>query len=218
MHERNPYWRNPYWLNTATGRRFNFLHPRAEDIDIVDIAVALSHQARYAGHTLRHYSVAEHSVILADVAVALELDIDTRRWALLHDAAEAYVLDVPWPLKAAGLARDLSRVEKAIMACVVERFELSATEPAIVKELNIEILDVEADALLVRHEDWPRGTPSQPRGVLVGRVSPSPLVVSPLEMARWFIDAAIKVHVADSADLERLESLHTARRMRSIAR
>lgn len=212
MHERNPY-----WLNTATGRRFDSLYPRAEDIDIVDIAVALSHQARYAGHTLRHYSVAEHSVILADVAVALELDIDTRRWALLHDAAEAYVLDVPWPLKAAGLARDLSRVEKAIMACVVERFGLTPDEPPVVKELDLEILDQEANALLVRHEDWPPGTPRPARRELMRRVLPTPFTASPLEMAREFLQVAHGLGLADNHDLNRFESLNTARRMRSIA-
>lgn len=212
MHERNPY-----WLNTATGRRFNFLAPTAADIDIVDIAVALSNQARYAGHTLRHYSVAEHCIILADVALTLELDLDSRRWALLHDAAEAYVLDVPWPLKAAGLARDLSRVEQAIMACVVERFGLTPDEPAVVKDLDIEILDQEANALLVRHEDWPPGTPRPARRELMRRVLPTPYTVEPLGMARTFLGVAVGLGLADETDCQRLGALTPARRMRSVA-
>lgn len=152
-----------FWLNTATGRRFNFLDPKPEDIDIVDIAVALSHQARYAGHTRTHYSVAMHSLVIEEALARLGEDVTVRRWGLLHDAAEAYVTDIPWPLKAAGLVPGLSAVEKSIMAAVCARFEMPTAEPAIVKDLDLEILDLEARALLVRHPDWPKGTPRAAR-------------------------------------------------------
>lgn len=48
-----------------------------------------------------------------------------------------------------------------------ERFGLPADEPPIVKELDLEILDLEACDLLDRHPDWPKGTPRVPRGELV---------------------------------------------------
>lgn len=150
-----------YWLNTATGRRFSFLAPRAEDIDIVDIAIALANQARYAGHTRRHYSVAEHCVILS-----LAAPEQHAAWALMHDAAEAYITDIPWPLKAAGLVQGLAAVEQQIMRVICERFGMDPIEPREVKELDLEILDLEADALLVRHADWPKGTPREPRARL----------------------------------------------------
>lgn len=153
-----------YWLNTYTGKRFNFLDPKPEEIDLRDIAMALSHQARYAGHTHRHYSVAEHSLIAWDAVRRIAPDdLDAQRWALLHDAAEAYVTDVPWPLIAAGLCPELKATEKRILAVICQRFGLSATEPALVKEVDLELLDLEADELLTRHPDWPKGTPREPR-------------------------------------------------------
>lgn len=158
MHERNPY-----WLNTFSGKRFDFLDPRPEMFDIVDIAVALANQCRYAGHTHRHYSVAEHSLIVRRAVDIMGCDEDTQRWALMHDAAEAYVTDVPWPLKAAGLVPEIVRVEKRIMAVIAERFGMSPTEPVVVKEVDVELLDLEADAFLARHADWPKGTPREPR-------------------------------------------------------
>jgi hypothetical protein len=53
------------WIQTATGRPFWPIDPRPEDIDIEDIAHALSMLCRFGGHCLRFYSVAEHSVLLS---------------------------------------------------------------------------------------------------------------------------------------------------------
>lgn len=52
---------DPCWIETYTGRKFYLLHPRPEDVDITDIAHALSNQCRYTGHTRMFYSIAEHS-------------------------------------------------------------------------------------------------------------------------------------------------------------
>lgn len=85
------------WMQTLTGRRFFPADPRAEDIDIRDIAGALARQCRYGGHCLRFYSVAEHCVLLAEKIAETSpgLAID----ALLHDASEAYLVDIPRPVK-----------------------------------------------------------------------------------------------------------------------
>src|SRR5690606_29748913 len=82
------------WMQTFTGRRFWPLDPRPDEICIEDIAHALSMQCRYAGHCLSFYSVAEHSVLLSQHVAE-----PFRRWALLHDASEAYLVDVPRPIK-----------------------------------------------------------------------------------------------------------------------
>ncbi len=39
------------WIQTYTGKQFWPLDPRPEDVDIEDIANALSNLGRYAGHT-----------------------------------------------------------------------------------------------------------------------------------------------------------------------
>jgi len=82
------------FLPTCTGRRVNILNPRPEDIDIEDIAQALSHTCRFAGHVPAFYSVAQHSLLASEL-----LDARTALWGLLHDAAEAYLHDLTRPLK-----------------------------------------------------------------------------------------------------------------------
>ena len=85
--------RGPY-IQTFTGRRFYLLDPRVEDIDLWDIAHALSHEARFGGHTHRPYSVGQHSI-----RVALDMPPEFALWGLLHDAHEAYLKDIPSPVK-----------------------------------------------------------------------------------------------------------------------
>lgn len=84
------------WIQTYTGARFYPLEPDADLIRIEDIAHSLSMQCRYTGHTARFYSVAEHSLILAN---EFHTGWHYRLVALLHDAAEAYLSDIPRPLK-----------------------------------------------------------------------------------------------------------------------
>lgn len=205
-----------FWLNTATGKRFDFSDPKPEDIDIVDIAVALSHQCRYAGHTREHYSVASHSLIIANTLDLLDYPPEVVMWGLLHDAAEAYVTDIPWPLKAAGLVPELSRVEKLIMAVVVAKFGLPETEPPIVKDLDMEILDIEASRLLVRHPDWPVGKPRPARRSLrrefeahFDRFNGAPFDrgLVPQRVALRFVQVAVHLGLANEGDEQRLHRL-----------
>jgi hypothetical protein len=86
---------------TYTGRMFTPFDPDPADVDIRDIAHALALTCRFGGHCRRFYSVAQHSVH-ASTLVAPEYSL----WALMHDAAEAYVGDVVRPLKRALWASD----------------------------------------------------------------------------------------------------------------
>ena len=89
------------WMLTATGKKFWPLDPDPADVDLRDIAHALSLLCRFNGHVPFHYSVAQHSVLCADVAAhhsyakypGFVLSV------LLHDAHEAYLADVPRPVK-----------------------------------------------------------------------------------------------------------------------
>lgn len=83
------------WMHTYSGRAFPFTEPGIDDIDIHDIAHALSMQCRFNGHLRWFYSVAEHSV-----NVSHEVDAQYALPALLHDASEAYIGDLISPLKA----------------------------------------------------------------------------------------------------------------------
>ena len=78
------------WMQTHSGIQFWPLDPRPEDILIEDIAHALSNQCRFAGHCCFHYSVAQHSVLVSENVPAQDA-----MWGLLHDAGEAYLVDLP---------------------------------------------------------------------------------------------------------------------------
>lgn len=81
-------------LTTWSGRMIDYANPSPDDIYINDIATALSRECRYAGHASHFYSVAQHSVLCSRI-VHPNLAIE----ALLHDAAEAYIKDLPVSLK-----------------------------------------------------------------------------------------------------------------------
>lgn len=113
---------------THKGIQFWPLDPRAEDILIEDIAHSLALQCRFAGHCCFHYSVAQHSVI-----VSKNVETQAAIWGLLHDAAEAYLVDLPRPIKRYSKLGDAYReVEDNLMECIVKRFNLGPM-PASVK-------------------------------------------------------------------------------------
>jgi hypothetical protein len=66
---------------------------------VEDVAHALSQICRYNGQCSRFYSVAEHCLLVEQVVSSYTDDVDARRWALVHDAAEAYLCDLPAPIK-----------------------------------------------------------------------------------------------------------------------
>lgn len=83
-----------HWMTTYTGRKFYPLHPKSEDMDILDVAHHLSMQCRYNGACHSFYSVAEHCVI-GSYLVPQELAFDF----LMHDAPEAWLGDFIRPIK-----------------------------------------------------------------------------------------------------------------------
>lgn len=82
------------WIQTYSGKAFWPLTPRATDLDIEDIAHSLSMQCRFNGHCRVFYSVAEHCVRVSHI-----LPQESAFWGLMHDAGEAYLVDMPKPLK-----------------------------------------------------------------------------------------------------------------------
>jgi 5'-deoxynucleotidase YfbR-like HD superfamily hydrolase len=121
------------WMQTFTGKRFWPLDPRANEIDIRDIAHSLSMTCRFGGHTRRFYSVAEHSCHVHDAG-----PVSCRAWGLLHDAPEFIVGDMARPLK--RQLPDYKRVEDGIHRKVAERFGLPYAIPPEVKNIDDRIL------------------------------------------------------------------------------
>lgn len=169
------------WMLTSTGRRFWPLDPRPEDIDIEDIATALTHVARYGGQTRRHYSVAQHSVHLADWFSARHFH-ELAPYALLHDAAEAYLGDVIRPIKPelAGYGAIEARLE----AMILERFGLRGPIPAEVKDADTRIIGDEMRYLFPAEALAAQGLAGRPRlGLHVADLAPG--VVRALFLRRF---------------------------------
>ena len=168
------------WMQTFSGKAFWPLDPRPEEVDIRDIAHALSMQCRYAGHCLRFYSVAEHCVMLV-----YEMRRHTRRLQidlLLHDAAEAYLVDVPRPVKRylTGYREAEARVDAAIR----KHFVLFRRPHKRVKALDNAILhDEQAQNMAPSVRDW--NLPGGPLGVSLHFWSPAEAEAAFLACARY---------------------------------
>ena len=91
--EAAPKWPARYFL-TYTGKHVHSLSPHPEEIDIDDVAHSLSQMCRFLGHTDGFYSVGQHSVLVSELVPAQDA-----LWGLLHDASEAYLCDLPAPIK-----------------------------------------------------------------------------------------------------------------------
>ena len=131
------------WMQTYTGRVFWPLDPRAEDVDIIDIAHALSNLCRYGGHSKIFYSVAHHSVLVSQIVPR-----EDALWGLMHDAAEAYVIDLIRPIKHSAGARWYREVEARVMVAVCDRFGLPIQQPASVDEADLVMLATERRDLM----------------------------------------------------------------------
>jgi hypothetical protein len=145
---------------TYTGRRFFPLAPTADSISIIDIAHHLSSQCRYAGATKfgpggAVYSVAQHSVLLATYAATIlkASAIDTLQ-ILMHDAPEAYLIDIPRPIKQQML--DYRKWEHTIDSVIREWLGISgAPKPTFQDEIDSRIIvDERAQLLSDSGNDW----------------------------------------------------------------
>ena len=136
------------WILTQSGQQFDLLRPTASMIKPVDIAHALSRLCRFNGHTRAHYSVAQHSLIVASLVPA-----EHQLVALLHDAPEAYIGDMTRPLKA--VMPEYQYVEHQIWLAVCERFDIQIDLPACVKQADMVALVTERRDLMPDHPgEW----------------------------------------------------------------
>ena len=141
-------------LRTYTGRDFVLDAPSRRDVSILDIAWALSRICRFGGHVLApHYSVAEHSVRVSRVVRDGGGTPAEVLHALLHDAAEAYIGDVVWPLKHLPEMAGYRALEARVEAEVFASFGLPPELPAVVKRADLILLATEKRDLVRRHGD-----------------------------------------------------------------
>jgi deoxycytidylate deaminase len=118
------------WIRTASGGQFDPYAPDVRAVNVYDIAHALSNICRFAGHTRRFYSVAQH-------CVNVSLRCSDARYGLLHDASEAYLDDIRAPLKRSDAFMQYRTLERSVQRVVYERFGLDATlEPSDLHDMD----------------------------------------------------------------------------------
>ncbi len=117
-------WRQGGWIQTYSGKMFWPFDPRTEDVEIVDIAVPLSRMCRFGGHIQHFYSVAEHSLWVAGKMPKM-LGPRAQLAALLHDASEAYLLDIPRPIKQGVQMGPYRQAERTLLGVIFARFGVS---------------------------------------------------------------------------------------------
>lgn len=126
------------WLETYTGVPFKILDIDPRQINIVDIAQALSNQCRYNGHTREFFSVAEHCVHMTRYVRRMGGTPIEQLTTLLHDASEPYMGDMIRPLKhQMPLYREL---EEKIHAAVATVYGTIYPHPAWLKDLDTRII------------------------------------------------------------------------------
>lgn len=147
------------WIETYSGLQFDFLNPTFDSICIVDIAHHLSNTCRFSGATSQFYSVAQHSIIMANMAKKHRLDDKTILQCLLHDAAETYMGDLSTPLK--GMFPMFKAIENGILKLIFEKYHVPYPLFPICKQFDTIMLVTERLHLMPdTKNDW--GVDEQP--------------------------------------------------------
>jgi hypothetical protein len=130
-------------IRTNSGIFMNVFETTDEMINIEDIAHALASLPRFGGHTDKQYSVAQHSVMCYTFAKTLE----DKKAALMHDASEAYLLDIPTPIKAK--LPDYKGVEEKLMVAIAAKYGFEFPLSDNVHKIDREMLLLEWKLLVV---------------------------------------------------------------------
>jgi hypothetical protein len=174
------------WMQTYSGKAFYPYDLRVEDFCIEDIAHALSMLCRYGGHCKKFYSVAEHSVLLS-----YEVPLEDALAGLMHDATEAYLVDMPRPIKV-GFPQ-YKEMEGKLWSAICSKFNLAEELPASVKKADNDMLWHECAAIMA----------PLPAGCNWGMGSMKPEVVKP------FIIQCMPWREAKIAFLDRFRQLQS---------
>lgn len=143
-------------IQTYTGGFFDYDGPERSQINIQDIAHSLAQKCRFNGHTKLFYSVAEHShlcyIYLKELKdendKKLKISPKTLMYALLHDAAEMVISDIPAPFK--DTIPEIGQKEDRYLEVILDLLELDLedADKNLVKQADRYMLLREARELL----------------------------------------------------------------------
>jgi hypothetical protein len=142
------------------------LNPLPQDIDIRDIAHALSNECRYNGMCKHHYSVAQHCLLVSQ-SVPPEFAL----LGLMHDSSEAFLKDILRPIKRWSGMKEYLVVEERMHKCIAEALGFTAEIPAEVKLADTAMLGTERKALMAPPpQPWIETVPAA--DVIIHRMTP----------------------------------------------
>ena len=138
-----------YWMQTVSGRKLVIDDPDPNEIDLGDIAHHLSQICRFQGATTSFYSVAQHSFLVSRlVPPGLALR------ALLHDAAEAYVGDLIYPVKRT-VGAPYAEIEDRFERAIAKRFGLPGLMTPEIKHADrVALATEQRDVMSRTHHVW----------------------------------------------------------------
>lgn len=146
-----------YKINTYYGNTIDYQNPSVDQIDIRDIAHNLSFENRFMGKTRKPYSVAQHCVLGSEILEKTSSP-ELALVFLLHDAAEAYLKDIPTPLKRL-LGISYVSLETMFQMTIFQKFNLNQFDidhPEI-KGMDLAMLAAEKEQLLNEGNiEWPQ--------------------------------------------------------------
>jgi uncharacterized protein len=161
----------PY-LQTVSGRWVNPFDPDPAQLDPGDIARALANQCRFGGHSRVFYSVAQHSVIVSRLVEERGGDVEDAFAALMHDAGEAYLGDMPHPLKhRSPLGAAFREAEAHLERAIRDRFDIKPDVPEI-KQADRALLATERRAFSAEIWHWPELDDVEPLDLRLAAWSP----------------------------------------------
>lgn len=131
-------------IRTVTGIYINVFDPTTDMVCIEDIAHALVNQCRFGGHLPQFYSVGQHSIRCAEEII----DPDRKPEALLHDASEAYLLDIPRPIK--KRLSNYKEIEDGLMSVIAKKFGFQYPLSSAVKDIDEKMLVIEWEELMLQ--------------------------------------------------------------------
>ena len=159
------------WMHTSLGNKFFPADPRPEEVFIEDIANGLALDCRFAGQgdVERYYSVAEHCLLMAQYAWNCGWPAKALLATLLHDAAEAYLNDLPRAVKQA-VGEGYITIEKCLQYVIECKFEIGSEADewrAQIKDLDRCIVPVEKAAIMTYPQPWAHDRFAPLQGIIV---------------------------------------------------
>ena len=144
------------YITTYTGKHFDPVTPDKNLIDIRDIAHALSLICRGNGHVKTFFSVGQHCINAAKEAILRGYSDRVILACLIHDAGEAYLSDVPRPVKPS--MPEYNQLEDCLLNIIYEKFlgsPLTEEEQRLVKSVDNDLLYYDLKELLNEVLDVP---------------------------------------------------------------